>query len=413
MVIRLKPQNIMCFILGYMMNFQSISTAVMNVVAIWKIPVLTGLATPLLYTSFYACVLIGIFLLLTAKWSMSRLAVTAFFLLSVLMTLLFSPESKAYIWTSFADILGNPTYVFWLYSFTLFLFSGCVEDVQMLKNMLEKLAYVTVGLSLLYYIATVSNGGAPQYMTFSYNMLFSVTLLIILWIQKFSWPRMITGVVGAVMIFIAGCRGALLGLLISVIIYDWFGGSTRTQKQRLSRALLVLLGLLAIIFWRNILEAIASILDSLDIPSRTIYLLLEDAFLEDSGRSHLLDTAVQKFSVVGHGLYGDRLALNGTYIHNMFVELVFDYGMILGAGLALLWIIVLLVGATRTPAEYRLLICALLSVGCVKLFFSGSFLNQEPGVYLLLGMCLTGMRARKERLGAKSTEAQPQRIGGM
>lgn len=412
MIIRIKPQNIMCFILAYMMNFQGISTAVLNVVAIWKIPVLTGLATPLLYASFYACVIIGIFLLLTTKWKLDRLAVTAFFLLSVLVTLLISQESKAYLWTSFADILRNPTYVFWLYSFSLFLFSGCVEDVQMLKNMLEKLAYATVGLSLLYYIASVSNDDAPEYMTFSYNMLFSVTLLIILWIQKFSWPRMIIGVVGAVLIFIAGCRGALLGLLISVVAYDWFGGSTRTQKQRLSRMLLVLLGLLAIIFWRNILEAIASILDSLDISSRTIYLLLEDAFLEDSGRSQLLDTAVQKFSVVGHGLYGDRLALNGTYIHNVFVELVFDYGMILGAGLALLWIIVILVGATGTPAEYRLLICALLSVGCVKLFFSGSFLNQEPGVYLLLGLCLNGMRARKEHLRAENSKAQLHRIGG-
>lgn len=397
MVIRIKPQNIMCFILAYMMNFQGISSAIMNVVAIWGIPVLSSIATPFLYASFYACILIGICLLTTQKWPLNRLAVTAFFLLSVLVTLLISPESKEHMWTTSADILGNPTYVFWLCSYSLFLFSGCVEDVEMLKGTLEKMAYVTVGLSLLYYIASVSNNSVPEYMTFSYNMLFSVALLIILWMQKFRWPRMIAGVVGAVLIFVAGCRGALGGLLVSVFVYDLLRGKTRTQKQRLRRFLLILLALLAIIFWHSILESVASLLDSLDISSRTIRLMLEESLLDDSGRGYLLAAATQKLSVFGYGLYGDRLALNGTYVHNVFVELLLDYGLIFGSVLALLWILVILAGVTRTPTEYRLLICALLSVGCIKLFFSGSFLNQEPGVFLLLGVCLSGLRAKKER----------------
>lgn len=327
----------------------------------------------------------------------------ALFLLSVIVTLLINPDTATFIWTNATDILGNPMYIFWLCSFSVFMFSGCVEDVEKLSETMEKMAYTTIGLNLLHYVVALAKNHYPEYMTFSYNILFSTTLMIILTMQRFSWPRAIAGVVGAVLIFIAGCRGALVGLLVSVFAYDLLGRKHRTIKWMISRAMLAGLAVLLVINWNMMLMLVASLLESLDISSRTIYMLLEENILDDSGRSALQNKIWQEMTVLGHGLYADRITLDGTYAHNILLELLFDYGILFGSVLSVLWISVIITGVMKSSMEYRHLICALLSVGCIKLFLSGSFLNQEPGVYLLLGLCMNGLVVKKDNCKRKGS----------
>lgn len=309
------------------------------------------------------------------------------FLVSWLATLLY-PENPKYMWTSLTDFFENPTYIFWLFSFTLFLFSGCIDDVKQLTEVLEKVAYITVSLCLLYYVVAVAEESPPEYMSFSYSMQFSVALLAVLVQQKFTWKRMIFSIVGGVLILIAGCRGAMLGLLVSLFAYDWFSGKRRTQKEVLLRAGLVLLAVLMLISWRSVLETIAKILEELKISSRTIELLLEESLLDDSGRGTLTSAVSGKLSLFGYGLFGDRAVLNGSYVHNIVFEVLLDYGVLLGAVLLIVWLVLVIHGITGSKSEYRVLICALAASGFVKMFLSSSYLHWEPAFWLLVGLCI-------------------------
>lgn len=59
----------------------------------------------------------------------------------------------------------------------------------------------------------------PEYMTFSYNLLLPTVFLMLRCILNFRWYRLLLSVMGSIIILIAGCRGALIGLIGSLILY--------------------------------------------------------------------------------------------------------------------------------------------------------------------------------------------------
>jgi hypothetical protein len=243
-------------------------------------------------------------------------------------------------------------------------------------------------------------------MTFSYNILFSVALLFALNTCCFSWKRAVLAISGMILIFIAGCRGALVGLLVSVLACFLFGEKSRNQKYAVIAIASVGLIIALFVDWYSMLESIASLLDSFGVSSRTIRMIMEESFLEDSGRGDLRNTVLSELDILGKGLYGDRIALNGTYVHNIFFELMFDYGILFGGILFVAWAGTVVRCVFKVSGVSKVLICALLSGGFVKMFLSGSFLNQEPAVFLLLGICLNCIYANKRALTHAEKPAQ-------
>lgn len=394
-IIKINTQKIICFALGYLICFPAISYAVTNLVAAWRPPFISTWASPLLYGSFYATLILAA-LQTVRKISAARILVTLFVAASFLVSTFGDRGNDQYMWTRWNDILQNPAYIFWFFSFSAFLFSDDLQDTKMLLKTLERFSYVSIILALLQYLTALTKETVPEYMTFSYNILMQTAFLIMLNFKKANWHRLTLSIVGAVLILIAGCRGALVGLLVSTAVYYLFV-MDRTSTKRTVSLILITLGCLGlIIFWESILNGLADLLDMLNIPSRTVTLLASESFFADSGRQGIRSRALESLNILGHGLYGDRILLSGGYVHNMAIELLLDYGLILGTGIVIALVIVIWKGLTGASGDYRLLISALLSVGVIKLFASSSYLGQEPGFFLLLGLCLNSIRGNSK-----------------
>lgn len=321
-----------------------------------------------------------------------------FFICAGALTLAVNPETRDFIMGPYdLPFLQRYTPRFFIYCFSGFVISSCMDDIDYFFKIFEKFCYVTVILSLIAYYFSVNRKIELQYMTFSYNMLLQVTFLALRCIEKFDWKKFVCALAGIVVIFVAGCRGALICCFISILFYILAFKSENNAKKMIIILLTAAVVLLMFFKFDVFLEKVGRFLANNDINSRTVNMLAEGDFFEDSGRTDIQDKIFENFNFLGHGLYTDRV-LTGSYAHNLLYELVYDFGIILGGGI-FIWICYVIVAAfRRAETKNRTLICALMSTGFLKLFFSGSYLNQEPSLYILLGLCLIILKHKQEKV---------------
>lgn len=172
-------------------------------------------------------------------------------------------------------------------------------------------------------------------LNFGYNLLLPVCTFLCGGLRNKRVPDLLIAAIGVVMILLGGARGPLLGIIIFCVLYIMM--TTAESKHKIRNILLVLLvGGGLFIYYRPILNLFATVLDSLNISSRTITKLLEGSISEDNGRSEIWDGAINmiKANPFGYGAMGAR---NGLYRihyvghpHNFFIEILIDYGVILG-----------------------------------------------------------------------------------
>lgn len=311
------------------------------------------------------------------------------------LTLAINPDTRDFIMGPYdLPFIQRYTPRFFIYCFSGFVISSCLDDIDYFFKMFEKFSYITVILSLIAYYISVNEGVELQYMTFSYNMLLQVTFLALRCIEKFDWKKFVCALVGIVVIFVAGCRGAVICCFVSILFYILVFKSENNAKKIIMIFLMLAVVLLMFFKFDVFLERVGRFLADNNINSRTVNMLARGEFFEDSGRSNIQDKIIENFNFLGHGIYTDRV-LTGSYAHNILYELVYDFGIILGGGL-FIWICYVIIAAFRkADTKCRALICALLSTGFLKLFFSGSYLNQEPSLYILLGLCIITLKKKK------------------
>ncbi len=392
-----NSQKIIAFTLAYLVSFPAIAYAITNLVAVWKIPIISSVATPIMYTSFYILLVIALFHAVP-KMSGARLAVVAFMVFSLLVAWMNDKDNSQYMWTRWDDLLYNPAYTFWLCSFSAFLLSAHIRDIEVLAKVMERFSYVTILLALLQYFVALNRDTQPEYMTFSYNIVFATAYLLVLYINQAGWKRLLIGLIGSMLIFIAGCRGALVSLIISVVISLLFVSKRMSAQRVVFIAALMIMCMVIWLFGQDIIDGLVKLVNTLGIESRTIEKIASASFLEDSGRSELITECLNNLEIFGLGLYGDRVLLSGRYPHNIAVEVLVDYGIIIGTIILLILILVIVKGFRGAQGYSKMMICALIASGVIKLCFSGSFLNQEASFYLLLGLCLDNMRASKKMI---------------
>ena len=126
------------------------------------------------------------------------------------------------------------------------------------------------------------------------------------------------------------------------------------------------------------------------LSNRIMNYFVEGAFMDDSGRSSIQDallSAMDMAPAFGYGLAGDRNITNGSYAHNLFLELIVSFGWVGGIAISLL-IVTIIIRAyyclkSKTEKGFFFL---LFSCGFIHLMISGSFLHSSF-FFLLIGYC--------------------------
>lgn len=312
---------------------------------------------------------------------------------SLLLTAVFHRENFYYIFTLYGDLLNNPIYVFLVYGLLIYMLSREITDYYLFYRFSVNLSVVIIFFSSITFIVNFKNQIEFDYMSFSYNLLPFVLLLI--FNKNHNMYLKIITFIGFLLIFFSGARGALIFGLLG---YVW---SIFSRKNKTYFSILVSLSLLIFLlilgfYYDSFIEIINSMLLVFDIQSRNINYLVEGIFLSDSGRISIALSLLNNISLLGQGIFGDRVLLSGTYAHNLIIEILYQFGVIFGTVIIIMLFSIISMGFIKSYGPLKSILKVLLITGFLKLMISGSYLSNEPLFFILLAFSVNAIGNKVE-----------------
>lgn len=239
-----------------------------------------------------------------------------------------------------------------------------VKNLIVLKHATIITAWCTVFLIVIY-VGAFFKGMfffEKYNMTFSYGCLFT---MLVLFYQKKTLPLIVSLIVLLIVVAI-GSRGAAL-IFVGYIVADLF-------LQRSKFRWMLLIGCVVITF---LVPLFSDFLDSIGITSRTLMRIGDGELMYSSGREELYPVFLNLMNenpILGIGLYGDRLYSDGTYCHNLFLELCLDFGIPIGTIIIISGFIIIVRSYLRCDYDMRRLLLLFVFYGICPLLASNSYL---------------------------------------
>lgn len=242
-----------------------------------------------------------------------------------------------------------------------YLFIRMQPDPKRLKDALITAAFILFFYYFIQSLGAIGNGywemtidgqvkQKDYSMAFGYNMLLPSTIFACYGLKNKNILYLSLAVVGSIEILMLGSRAAALSLILFLVLYILFVGVRESKKAQ--KAVIItgfsLAALLFSVFYEKILISLGGFFETLGFSSRTILRLLNGTIAEDSVRNVMWGKTrefIAQSAFTGKGFLSDRFLL-GNYCHNIFLELLLDFGVIIGLAL-----------------------CALIVVTCVKMIF--------------------------------------------
>lgn len=322
-----------------------------------------------------------------------------------LFSFIFFTDNRIHMFTLFSDLLRNPFYILFLFSMPLYFYMRAIINYQLLFSFLSITAKITViGGLIIFYLSITKGGFEIQYMQFSYNLLFGTCFCFYDYFKERKLSSLLFAIFGAMIIFIAGARGPVVCIGSYILLYIIFN-SIKYKARTLSIAafFVVILTYISSNFY-TIAVNLNVYLMGLGLHSRTIEKILQNTALDLSGRD-VIQVKLIKYILenpfLGQGMFGDRVITQqllgrSSYAHNFFIEVLTQYGSILGLIVicAVLFIILRGLLMQQDPLHKNLILLFIPS-GLTKLMISGSYL-QEMYFFLLLGAAVNAIMHMKE-----------------
>lgn len=313
-------------------------------------------AIPVLFTFYYV-------------WNRRKVLFLVTYVITVLILLIHMvifPDNELYIRQSafrFLLPILLPT----------FLAVASIRNFQILIDTLYYVSWCTFGLALIYALSFFTGRVVFE----SYNMGFSYGLLIpmlSLYIRKNFWS-VIASFFMFLMIIALGSRGAAV-IFVCYLLYDFL----INNKRFFFYFILVGIGVFLLIPY------FIDFLSNLGVTSRTLSLLLSGQMDSDSGRGYIYQWCIEKlmqFPLFGLGLFGDRVILSGSYCHNIFLEIAINFGIPLAILIIFGLFIWIVIQYFRFMPENRGFLAMILLAVLIKLFVSGSYLEDYDFAFLV------------------------------
>lgn len=216
-------------------------------------------------------------------------------------------------------------------------------------------------------------------MSYGYGILFPALFLL----YRSGKSNTILFSVLFICILFIGSRGPLLFIVTFLFIRLFFFATSQI------RLLLLLLISIFFLLVPIILNTLQKMLIN-GISSRTLYLLLSGEISNDTGRDLLQNNILEKIMeapIWGYGIFADRFFLNGSYCHNVLLEVAVDFGLPLAFILILIFLYLIYSSIRKAKQEYKLFIILVLCSCFLPLFVSSSFLINYT-FYFCIGVLL-------------------------
>ena len=271
------------------------------------------------------------------------------------------------------------------------IYSWSLRDWAIFQEITEKASAIILILGSI--LAALIFRGSVSFGTYSMSFSYYMLLPAIIYLNKlFNKPSLkffsLTAL-AAVIILSLGARGPFLALAGFSILKLFQTRGNLTAKQLLGRVFLILLGIVAIVYFQELLTLIADILADFGIRSRSINLFLRSG-VHMSGRDSIYQRALKALvdsPILGLGLAGDRLLVGGSYVHNLFLEILLHFGIIVGSFcLGLFFLLIINILVKGNDLEYELA-AIWFGLGFMPLMVSHTYLTAI-NFWILAGLLL-------------------------
>ncbi len=252
-----------------------------------------------------------------------------------------------------------------------------VYNKQILYNVMLKASYyMTALISLVFFFNWFSSPGTYN-MSFSYSLLYPLLFHLDAYFNKRKTMHLFLSLYQMALILLYGSRGAVLCFSIFIIIKI-----VLSIKSTFRKIAVLGFGGIAVIFFYVNFEAIGNFvlrfLAQNGYYSRTLTSFFNGSILQSSGRDGIRDAAINMILEkpwMGWGV-GGEVHMLGTYPHNLFIELLLDFGILLG-GLACIFVLtnvirIFFLGNGVAQNLLFIYLCA----GFIPLLLSSTYLKQ-------------------------------------
>lgn len=344
-----------------------------------------GVGDLVLHTSYI--LLIGLCLAKGSKFRSGDIFIMFFVVMAILLTWIIYPDNiERYMFGK-----GQ----FWPVVFPLFryfivgLFLIPNDETVSLMGKVSCLAIFVESL-FVYFILRGSDLQSNDDMSRAYFILLNVLLVINYAFDKKSFWGIVFSVVGILFITSMGTRGPVIITLAFIACKIVQAAIGKGLGNIAVVAIFLLIWFVNSDLWNAFLLWMKGIIEALGLSTRVIDLAIQDeALTYMSERDEIADIVINKIKerpLTGWGVYGEW-QFNGWSAHNMYLELLDHYGVILG-GVIILWILFINIKAflVSKARPVRGLVMLFACFCLVRGIFGGGFLTFPT--FLMIGYCL-------------------------
>ena len=307
-----------------------------------------------------------------------------------------------------------------------YFFIRLIDDAdEIIKNMKRSAvlmypyyAYqLLLALSRGYWITTDANGRTVHFsydLSYGYNVLIYALVFLFCALKHKKPMDIVLAAAGMGMILLGGSRGPFLCVVIFVGLYILMTINNSKKKIQLF-ALFTTLGVSFLLLYKKILLLAITIMDKLDMSSRTITILLEGDIADDNGREAILGAAIEMIekNPFGYGALGTRHVIyyvhDVGHCHEILLEMLVDFGVIFGTILILFLIInALRFLFVKKYAAWSGVFLIFFSRAC-QLFLSGTYWHVTSfWACIGIGVCAYLESKKKGRIDLRKCLTQEQ-----
>lgn len=275
--------------------------------------------------------------------------------------------------------INTMLFPFFFMSLPAFVYSTSLKDLAVFKSIIYKAAHIVFVVCTFLGILLLSGKAdiGTYSMAFSYYMLFPAIIYFNIFFERLSLKYLLMFMVALFNILSLGARGPLLCVAVFIILKIAEKLKSTTYDKMLFNIVIINALVVVSLFLNRMAEYLYNFLLTFDINARSL-LLLSRSSVHLSGRDRIYDAvfdAIRKSPFFGIGIGGDRAATaGGIYVHNIFVEIMANFGVVAGTAvfLGLLFVIIKIL-ADKTGIGYTMA-AIWMSLGFVHLMISSSYL---------------------------------------
>lgn len=272
-----------------------------------------------------------------------------------------------------------------------FLYALSIQNFSEFKFYMKKTSYIVfvLGVFLGYLVFSGKSSIGAYSISLSYYMLLPTIMFLDDFVDKFTLKMLSFSVISFIVIISLGSRGAVLCIFVFLVLKIIRRIFEKNYKHFLENYIFLGLFVFALVFFDKVVMNIYTWFLKFGINSRTLLLFL-DKKVHLSGREYFYnDVLVELFKqpIKGLGVFGDRKILGGSYVHNFFIEIFSDFGIILGILIGTCLILIILKSMfVKNKGEFNIVIIWV-SLGFVHLIVSSSYLIDVK-FWIFLGLII-------------------------